>query len=91
MSPSGFGGGCGEGDCGACTVVLAELDRRGEGLSLRAVNSCIQFLPNSDDFAVDTANPGYRWLELHANGRIESGIERIATLPGSVDLASNGY
>jgi len=54
-------------------------------------STCIQFLPNSDDFAVDTANPGYRWLELHADGRIESGVERIATLPGSVDLASNGY
>jgi xanthine dehydrogenase small subunit len=40
--------GCAEGDCGACTVVLAELDRKGEGLSLRAVNSCIQFLPTLD-------------------------------------------
>ncbi|MBA4098044.1 MAG: xanthine dehydrogenase small subunit [Rhodospirillum sp.] len=34
--------GCGEGDCGACTVVLGELD--GGGLRYRAVNSCIQFL-----------------------------------------------
>jgi xanthine dehydrogenase small subunit len=40
--------GCAEGDCGACTVVLAELDREGEGLSLKAVNSCIQFLPTLD-------------------------------------------
>jgi xanthine dehydrogenase small subunit len=40
--------GCAEGDCGACTVVLAELDRDGEGLSLKAVNSCIQFLPTLD-------------------------------------------
>ncbi|HSN52916.1 MAG TPA: 2Fe-2S iron-sulfur cluster-binding protein, partial [Woeseiaceae bacterium] len=40
--------GCAEGDCGACTVVLAELDRDGEGLGLKAVNSCIQFLPTLD-------------------------------------------
>jgi xanthine dehydrogenase small subunit len=40
--------GCAEGDCGACTVVLAELDRNGDDLSLRAVNACIQFLPTLD-------------------------------------------
>ena len=38
--------GCAEGDCGACTVVLAELDR--DDLSLKAINSCIQFLPTID-------------------------------------------
>lgn len=38
--------GCAEGDCGACTVVLAELD--GDGLAVRAINSCIQFLPTLD-------------------------------------------
>lgn len=38
--------GCAEGDCGACTVALAELD--GDGIALRTVNSCIQFLPTLD-------------------------------------------
>lgn len=38
--------GCAEGDCGACTVVVGELD---EGaLRYRAVNACIQFLPTLD-------------------------------------------
>lgn len=40
--------GCAEGDCGACTVVLAELSRDGERVCLRPVNACIQFLPTLD-------------------------------------------
>jgi len=40
--------GCAEGDCGACTVVLAELDRSSNNINLKAVNSCIQFLPTLD-------------------------------------------
>ncbi len=40
--------GCAEGDCGACTVVVAELDRSGDGVLLKAINSCIQFLPTLD-------------------------------------------
>jgi xanthine dehydrogenase small subunit len=44
--------GCAEGDCGACTVVVAEL--RGDGLQFRAVNACIQFLPTLDGKALFT-------------------------------------
>ena len=40
--------GCAEGDCGACTVVVAELNRDGDDIQLRAINSCIQFLPTLD-------------------------------------------
>jgi xanthine dehydrogenase small subunit len=40
--------GCAEGDCGACTVALAEVDASGERLQVRAINSCIQFLPTLD-------------------------------------------
>ena len=38
--------GCAEGDCGACTVVLGELD--GERLRYRAINACILFAPQLD-------------------------------------------
>jgi xanthine dehydrogenase small subunit len=37
--------GCAEGDCGACTVVVAERNGDGNNLKLSAINSCIQFLP----------------------------------------------
>ena len=45
--------GCAEGDCGACTVVLGELDERGT-LQLKPVNACIQFLPTLDGKALFT-------------------------------------
>lgn len=35
--------GCAEGDCGACTVVVADASG-----NKRAINSCIQFLPTLD-------------------------------------------
>ena len=54
--------GCNEGDCGACTVVVADLTDLAEagdplavrGLALRTVNACIQFLPTLDGRALFT-------------------------------------
>ncbi|TNE59789.1 MAG: xanthine dehydrogenase small subunit [Alphaproteobacteria bacterium] len=44
--------GCAEGDCGACTVVIARPE--GEGLRYEALNSCIQFVPQLDGAQVLT-------------------------------------
>ncbi|GAB3397427.1 xanthine dehydrogenase small subunit [Massilia agilis] len=44
--------GCGEGDCGACTVVVGSIEN-GQ-LELKTVNSCIQFLPTLDGKALFT-------------------------------------
>src|ERR1700741_4378243 len=40
--------GCGEGDGGACPVVLGELVRDGSSIEYRAINSCIRFLATLD-------------------------------------------
>jgi xanthine dehydrogenase small subunit len=45
--------GCAEGDCGACMVVVGELDAQGT-LQLKPVNSCIQFLPTLNGKALFT-------------------------------------
>ncbi|MET3129997.1 xanthine dehydrogenase small subunit [Oxalobacteraceae bacterium GrIS 1.11] len=44
--------GCAEGDCGACTVVIGEL-QDGQ-LRMKSVNSCIQMLPTLDGKALFT-------------------------------------
>lgn len=66
--------GCAEGDCGACTVIVAELADevpepsravRVAGLALRPVNACIRFLPTLHGKALLTVEDLARGDELH--------------------------
>jgi len=54
-------------------------------------STCIQFAPNQDKFGIDEQPPGYRWLTLLPDGTIQSGIKRLESIPGKVDLESRGY
>ncbi len=54
-------------------------------------SSCIQFARSCDDFKVDDLSPGYRWLDLYEDGRLETGVSRVQGVEFSVDLESQGY
>ncbi|KAA0949140.1 3',5'-cyclic-AMP phosphodiesterase [Pseudomonas sp. ANT_H14] len=72
--------------------VHQEIDRERNGVRLLASPStCIQFAPGSEDFKVSEEAPGYRWLRLHADGRLETGVERVEGFEFQVDYGSNGY
>ena len=46
--------GCAEGDCGACVVMVGELNAAGTGVDYVATNACIQLLPTLDGKSVKT-------------------------------------
>jgi 3',5'-cyclic-AMP phosphodiesterase len=54
-------------------------------------STCIQFKPAVTDFALDDRNPAYRWLQLYADGRIETAVERVTEYSMTADHSSNGY
>ncbi|WP_338109455.1 3',5'-cyclic-AMP phosphodiesterase [Pseudomaricurvus alkylphenolicus] len=64
---------------------------RGEVPLWATPSTCIQFKPRMVDFALDDTMPGYRWFDLYPDGRIETGVERIAEKAYGIDFASSGY
>jgi len=53
-----------------------EGERRGVRL-LATPSTCAQFLPESDDFAVDHRPPAYRLLELRADGTMATALKWV--------------
>jgi 3',5'-cyclic-AMP phosphodiesterase len=67
------------------------LERR-RGVDLIATPStCVQFLPNSPDFAIDTLKPGYRTYKLHSSGHYATNVKRVVAHNYAIDHALTGY
>ncbi|RIZ54614.1 3',5'-cyclic-AMP phosphodiesterase [Vibrio sp. PID23_8] len=75
-----------------CGHVHQDMNVLHNGIRVMATPStCVQFKPNSDDFALDVQSPGWRELELHRNGEITTQVSRLADGLFLPDFASNGY
>jgi len=69
-----------------------DFERERNGVRLIASPStCIQFKPGSEDFALDELAPGYRWLRLLPDGKIETGVSRLEGFEFTPDMAAEGY
>jgi len=69
---------------------LYEAERNGVKL-MGSPSTCIQFKPRQDEFGIDPAPPGMRWLALRPDGIIETGIEYLKDTPTELDLTTKGY
>lgn len=68
-----------------------EFDHQRRGIRyLGTPSTCVQFKPESKEFAVDERSPGFRLLTLYPNGDFSTRIERV-TCEHSFDLAATGY
>ena len=54
-------------------------------------STCVQFTPESEDFDVDKVGPGYRWMELHDDGSVETAVSRINDIDFEIDYTVKGY
>lgn len=58
---------------------------------LATPSTCHQFEPQQTQFKIGQQLPGYRWIDLHVNGQIETGVSRINSSPFEIDYRSKGY
>lgn len=58
---------------------------------LSSPSTCVQFAPNSVGFTLDNLAPGYRWLDLHADGSIDTGVCRVEGIAFEIDYSLTGY
>ncbi|NJM68272.1 MAG: 3',5'-cyclic-AMP phosphodiesterase [Acaryochloris sp. RU_4_1] len=57
---------------------------------LSTPSTCIQFVPHSKTFALDLAQPGFRLLQLGANGTFKTEIKRVV-FSQDLDFSAEGY
>ena len=75
-----------------CGHVHQEFSGSYNGIDVYASPStCVQFLPQSMDFALDTRSPGYRWLQLYDCGTLKTGFSRVLAGMFPPDQDAWGY
>lgn len=58
---------------------------------LTTPSTCVQFAPQSRDFALDDLPPGYRSLRLYADGSVQTKVVRVSDENNRPLIASSGY
>ncbi len=75
-----------------CGHIHQELDVMREGVRVLATPStCVQFKPQSSQFCVDTRSPGWREIELCADGQIHTEVKRLTHGRFLPDYSASGY
>lgn len=72
--------------------VHQEFDQQINGVRwLAAPSTCVQFTPQSENFAVDDKAPGYRWLRLYDDGQLQTAVSRVEDIDFEIDYSIKGY
>lgn len=58
---------------------------------LTTPSTCVQFAPQSRDFALDDLPPGYRSLRLYADGSVQTKVVRVSDENNRPLIGSSGY
>jgi len=75
-----------------CGHIHQELDLDWHGRRvLASPSTCVQFKPHCTNFTIDAESPGWRWLDLYDDGRLETQVQRLTTRMFNPDLDSEGY
>jgi Icc protein len=75
-----------------CGHVHQDMNVNHQGVQVMATPStCVQFKPNSNDFALDARSPGWRELILNADGSFETRVQRLPEGQFQPDFSSAGY
>lgn len=72
--------------------VHQEFTANRDGVALLASPStCVQFVPNSDDFQVDRIMPGYRHYKLFPDGNFTTDVRRVVDKQYGINFDATGY
>ncbi|WCE29291.1 3',5'-cyclic-AMP phosphodiesterase [Vibrio sp. SCSIO 43137] len=75
-----------------CGHVHQDYDQVHHGVRvITTPSTCVQFKPDSQDFALDGLSPGWRTLELFNDGSIKTKVYRLPNGRFLPDFASSGY